>query len=361
LIRSYGPGWEGLLPGQQAEVTGKLAPPQRGDGVAATLAARAPPVLIGRPPWWQRAAGSVRASLRKACAGLPADERGLLPGLVDGDVSALPASLRTDMRLTGLSHLTAVSGENTTILLGVTLAVARVIGLRRRARVSSAALTLVAFVVLARPSPSVLRAAVMGGVVLLAMSAGRRVGGLQVLSAAVLGLVCVDPFLARTVGFVLSVVATGAILLIAPRWTDRLATRMPRSLAAVIAVPAAAQLACTPVLVLVFGQLTPYAIPANLLAVPAVAPATILGVIAAVVATISVPLAAMVAWLAALPTWVIATVGRCLAAMPGAGLRWPAGVWARTVLLASIGLVALHCVRRRTTSAPRDILDRWPA
>lgn len=360
LVLSFGPGWDGLLPGQRVEVTGRLGPPRRGDDVAAVLDARAPPTVLGRPPWWQRAAGRVRAALVAACRGLPADERGLLPGLVDGDVAAEPADLTADMRLTGLTHLQAVSGENVSVVLAVTLAVARSVGLRRRARTVLTAAALLGFVVLARPSPSVLRATVMGAIVLLAVATGRKVAAASALAVAVLVLVCVNPFLARSVGFVLSVFATAAILRLAPRWTARLSRRMPDWLATAIAVPAAAQLACTPVLVLAFGQLTPYAIPANLLAAPAVVPATVLGVTSAMLAAAWVGLAVPVAWLAAVPTAVIALTARALAGLPGAALRWPAGPATDVAVTAVTGLLVLLSVRRRRMSGGRAILGRWP-
>lgn len=348
LVLSFSSGWSGLLPGQRVELVGSLSLPRRGDDVAAVLVARAPPVRIGRPPWWQRAAGRVRLGLQVACRGLPADERGLLPGLVDGDVTAEPADLAVDMRVTGLTHLQAVSGENVTVVLTVVLSLARGIGVRRRLRVVVAIVGLVAFVVLARPSPSVQRAAVMGAIGMLALATGRRSAAIPALSAAVLVLVLVNPFLARAVGFVLSVCATAAILLIAPRWTDRLATRMPRPLATAIAVPAAAQIACMPVLVLVFGQLTPYAIPANLIAGIAVVPATVLGVTTAVIAVVWPAAASAIAWLAAAPTVLIVAAARGFAALPGAGLSWSGWRAICLVLAAAIGVGAAVINSRRT-------------
>lgn len=359
LVLSFSPGWDGLLPGQRVELVGTLAPPRRGDSVAAVLDARAPPVAIGQAPWWQRAAGRVRAALRLACRGLPADARGLLPGLVDGDVTAEPANLTADMRTTGLTHLQAVSGENVSVLLGVMLGVARAAGLRRRSRVTLATIGLIGFVVLARPSPSVQRAAVMGGMALLAMAAGRRAAALPALSVAVLVLVVMNPFLARSVGFVLSVCATAAILLLTPSWTKRLAERVPLPVATAIAVPAAAQLACTPVLVLVFGQLTPYAIPANLVAAFAVVPATVLGVTTALVAALSPSAAAPIAWLAAAPTAVIAATAHGFAALPGAGLAWSRRVGAVVAVVAVAALLLRLRVRRRETSSSRAILSTW--
>jgi competence protein ComEC len=338
LILGYGAGWHGLLPGQRVAVSGRLVPTHRGDDVAAILQARSPPAPIGTPPWWQRLAGRARVRLSAACVGLPPDARGLLPSLVDGDTSAVPSDLQTDMRVTGLTHLEAVSGENVTIVLAVTLALARGAGIRRRGRALVCAATLIAFVVVARPSPSVLRAGVMGGIALLAMVSGRRSSALPALSAAVALLLVIDPFLARTVGFALSVVATAALVTIAPRWTARLERQMPRPLAIAIAVPAAAQLACTPILLLVFGQLTPYAVLANLLAAPAVVPATILGVMTAVTATAWPAGAALIAWLSAVPATMIAEVARTLADLPWAAAGWQAtGVAAvrRRIVVAS--------------------------
>ncbi|MBV9292405.1 MAG: ComEC/Rec2 family competence protein, partial [Frankiales bacterium] len=317
--------WFGLLPGQRFDVPGKLLPPRPGDTVSAVVFAEGSPQLLGRPPPWQRWAGGVRDGLRTACAGLSGDVRGLLPGIVIGDVSQMTPALTSDFRVTGLTHLIAVSGENLAIVVGAVVAVVRAAGGGRRLRLLIGLAAVIGFVVLARPSPSVLRAAVMGTVVLVGTAVGRRNAGLPVLAAAVLGLVLVDPFLARTPGFALSVLATAAILVVAPRWTKRLSRWMPRSLAAAIAVPAAAQLACTPVIVAVFGQVAPLAIPANLLAAPAVAPATLLGLIAALLSQLSSSTAAVAAWLGGWPVAWLVLVARTLAAVPGAGMTVPTG------------------------------------
>ncbi|HWB68209.1 MAG TPA: ComEC/Rec2 family competence protein [Mycobacteriales bacterium] len=363
LVMSYGAGWGGMLPGQWVRLVGVLHPPRTGDDVAAVLSARAPPIQLGRPPWWQRAAGQVRSALRAATSKLPPDERGLLPSLVDGDTSRAPPSLQAAMRATGLTHLEAVSGENVSIVLAVALAGARGLGLRRRWRVVASGLALLGFVVLARPTPSVLRAAVMGAVVLAGMWLGRRASPLPAVSAAVAGLVLVQPSLARSIGFVLSVVATAALVTVAPVWARRLSRHMPRPLALAVAVAAAAQLACTPVLIAAFGTLTPYAVPANLLAAPAVPPATVLGVAAAVAATVCPPLGVGLGWLAAAPTAVIAHVARLLAALPGANARWSAttAVLCGIVAVLAVGVMlwrrGLPC---REAGVGRDILGRWP-
>ena len=348
--------WLGLLPGQQLTVDARLRPPRRGDLVAAVVFASTDPLLVGQPPLVQRWAGKVRDALRTACAGLGADERGLVPGLVLGDVAAMPPDLTTAFRVTGLTHLCAVSGANVAIIIGAVFAAARWTGLHRRWRAVIATAALPAFVVLVRPSASVLRAALMGGLVMLAAMLGRRSSSVPILSATVLMLMLLDPFLARSPGFAMSVAATAAIVLIAPPWTRRLERHVPRSIAAAVAIPAAAQLACTPILVAAFGQLTPLAIPANLLAAPAVAPATLAGVACALVAVVSGPGAAPLAQVGGLSAGWLALVARTLAAMPGAGLKGPSGFTGVALLgaLASAGWFVAWRVRRRRD---REMLD----
>ncbi len=271
----------------------------------------------------------------------------------------MPPDLTSAFRATGLTHLNAVSGANVAIVVGAVLAGARRVGASRRWRAVAAMAALPAFVVLVRPSASVLRAAVMGGVVLVAGLVGRRAPSLPVLSAAVLGLILVDPFLARTPGFALSVLATAAIVVLAPRWTARLAAHMPRSLAAAVAVPAAAQLACTPVLVAAFGQLTPLAVPANLLAAPAVAPATLAGIACALLAVVSHGLAVLPAYVAGLAAGWLALVARTLAAVPGAGLHGPTGL-AGVLTVAATGALGWVLRRARRRWRGREMLNQCP-
>jgi competence protein ComEC len=345
--------WLGQLPGQQLTVDARLRAPRSGDLVAAVAFASTEPRPVGRPPLVQRWAGRVRVALRDACAGLSGDERGLVPGLVLGDVAAMPPDLTTAFRVTGLTHLCAVSGANCAIVIGAVFAAARWAGVRRRWRAAIAAAALPAFVVLVRPSPSVLRAALMGGLVMLAAMLGRRSATVPILSATVLALVLVDPFLARSAGFAMSVAATAAIVLVAPGWTRRLERFMPRPVAAAIAIPAAAQLACTPILVAAFGQFTPLAIPANLLAAPAVAPATLVGIACALVAVLSGSAAVPLAHLAGLAAGWLAVVARTLSALPGAGVRGPSG-FAGVALVGAVagsGGFVVWALRRRRARA----------
>ena len=286
-------------------------------------------------------ASALRAGLRAACAGLPPDARGLLPSLVVGDTTGLPPDLEEDMRTTGLTHLSAVSGANFTLVCGTVLLVLTALGAGRVPRLAVAALAAVGFVVLARPEPSVLRAAAMGLVGLVGLAGSRRAAGVPALAVAVVLLCVLDPWLSRSAGFALSVLATGGLLLLAGPWTRALARGLPVWAAAAVAVPLAAQAVCSPVTVLLTPQLSVVAVPANVLVAPAVAPATVLGVVAALLAPVWPQGAAGVAWLAGWAVRWIALVARRGADLPHAAVPWPEGVGGAALLAGATVLVAV--------------------
>ncbi|MFE3449172.1 ComEC/Rec2 family competence protein [Nonomuraea sp. NPDC059194] len=345
VVFGSGGGWRSLLPSQRLRVTGRLGPAERGELVGAVLLVRGPPTVLSAPSGLQSAAGELRAGLRRAADVLPPDQRGLLPGLVVGDVSRMDPNVSADFRDAGLSHLTAVSGANLAIMSGAVVALSRLAGMPLAVRAVLAGIAMLGFAVVARPSPSVLRALLMGLVGAIALGTGRARDGVAALSATVLLLIMFDPGLAREYGFALSVSATGGILLLAPRWRDRLATRMPRWAAEAVAVPAAAQAAVTPVLVLMAGQLQLVAVPANLLAGPAVAPATVIGFAAALVAPVSADLARMLVVPAGYAVGWIITVAEHAARVPLADLPWPGGL-PGLLLLAGAAAVAIPLLRR---------------
>ncbi|MEV0205486.1 ComEC/Rec2 family competence protein [Streptomyces sp. NPDC050788] len=306
----------------------------------------------------QRFAGRLRAGLREATDGLPADARALLPGLVVGDTSRITPELDEAFKETDLTHLLAVSGSNLTIILALlvgppgTAQLAERRGLAPRLGIPlrttalfGGALTL-GFVVVCRPDPSVLRAAACGSVVLLALATGRRRSLVPALAAAVLLLVLYDPWLSRSYGFLLSVLATGALLTLAPRWSEALRRRrVPPRLAEGLAAAAAAQALCAPVVAVLSARVSLVAVPCNLLAEIAVAPATVLGFAALAAAPVLMPAAKALAWCASWPASWIADIARTGAALPGGGVDWP-GSWSGAVLLALVTATVLLVGRR---------------
>ncbi|MFJ6660735.1 ComEC/Rec2 family competence protein [Streptomyces sp. NPDC091377] len=358
--------WLGLLPSTRVRVTGRLAPVTAGDGrIAALLRVRdaEPPEVVGEPSAVQRFAGRLRAGLREATDGLPADARALLPGLVVGDTSRITPELDEAFKETDLAHLLAVSGSNLTIILALLLGppglaqraerrgVAPRVGISLRSTAVLGGVLTLAFVVVCRPDPSVLRAAACGSVVLLALATGRRRSLIPALATAVLLLVLYDPWLARSYGFVLSVLATGALLTLAPGWSAGLRRRgVPPRLAEALAAAGAAQAVCAPVVAVLSARVSLVAVPCNLLAEFAVAPATVLGFAALAAAPVVMPVAEALAWCAGWPTGWIADVARAGAALPGAGVDWP-GSWTGAVLLGLV-TVGVPAVGRRLLARP---------
>ncbi|MFJ9001581.1 ComEC/Rec2 family competence protein [Streptomyces sp. NPDC102359] len=353
--------WLGLLPSTRLRVEGGLAPAREGgDRFAAVLRARGRdgPQTVDGPSGPQRLAGRLRAGLREATEDLPADARALLPGLVVGDTARVTPELDRAFRETDLTHTLAVSGANFTILLALLLGppglaqqaerrgLAPRLGISLRTTAVLGAVLSLAFVVVCRPDPSVLRAAACGSVALLALATGRRRSLVPALATAVLLLVLHDPWLARSYGFLLSVLATGALLTLAPRWSEGLRRHgVPPRVAEALAAAGAAQALCAPVVAVLSARVSLVAVPCNLLVEAALAPATVLGFLALATAPVAMPLAEAVAWCAGWPAGWIAKVARTGAAMPGAGVDWP-GSWAGAAALGAVTLAALLVGRR---------------
>ncbi|MCL6549712.1 MAG: ComEC/Rec2 family competence protein [Acidothermus cellulolyticus] len=352
------PGWFTVQPSQRVRATAHLSPARERALEAAVADVRGPPTIQSGVVWWQALAGAVRRGVQRAARSLPAGPRGLLPGIVDGDTTQLAPDVQADFATTGMTHLVAVSGTNLAIFLGAWLGLLRRLTYRRRWHLLFGVMGILAFVVVARPQPSVLRAGAMGLIALLGSTIGSRLSALAVLSAASLLLIYANPALARSYGFALSVIATASLLVGAPplsRWMGR---RIPAWLAAATAVPLAAALGCAPLIVSFTGRVSVFTVPANLLAEAAVGPATILGILTGAVAVVWPWAGSVVAHLAGIPCAWIIWVAHFFARLPGATMRWPSGfggalslaVVEASAVLAIRGLAAR---RRRRTGKPR--------
>ncbi|WP_182523758.1 ComEC/Rec2 family competence protein [Nocardioides dongkuii] len=350
--------WRTVPLGTTVRTTGRLAPAEDGD-VAGVLGAAGDPEVLAPPDVWWRGAGHVRESLRDSVAHRPTSQRALVPALVSGDDSGVQGSLADDFRTTGLTHLLAVSGTNLTLVVGFVLVLARWLRVRGRWLYAVGAAGIVGFVLLARTEPSVLRAAAMGTVGLVAMGTDGRRRGARALGVAVVVLLLVQPALAVSIGFALSVLATAGILVLAPGWRDALARWTPRWLAEAVAVPAAAQLACTPLVAAISGQVSLVAVAANLLVAPAVGPATVLGLMGGLAGLVSDHLGRAVGTLAAWCVAWIVTVARRGAELPTAAVDWGTGVLPLTLLTllsVAVALLAPRVLRRPSTGLACAVL-----
>lgn len=326
--------------GTRLEGRVRVIPLEAGDDRVALVRAVTDLTPIGRPPTLVGAADGLRAGFLALMHPFAGDGGDLLPGLAIGDTTAVSDGLDADMKSSALSHLTAVSGANCAIVVGLVLGIGALARWPRPVRVGVALATLGGFVVLVTPEPSVVRAAVMAAVVLLALVSGRPARGLPVLGIAVLGIVVLDPWIAREYGFVLSVLATASLLVLAGPLAALLGRWLPAPLALAVAVPLAAQLACQPVLILLAPEVPLSGVLANMLAAPAAPVATIVGMIACLLAPIMPPLAVLVAGVAWVPAAWIAGVARVCSQLPGALLPWPEGAFG-ALLLAALTVAAL--------------------
>ncbi len=332
-------------PGQPARFRARIAPPRRHDLTVATLTA------VGRPRLGQasavaRAAQAVRtrfaATAREV---LPADQAAVLPGLVLGDTSAVPPDITAAFRIAGLTHLTAVSGANVTIVCGAVLLSAYLIG--PRAAVALAGIALGAFVVVVQPSASVLRAAIMGALGLLALVSARRRQAIPVLAATVIVVLLLAPQLALDVGFALSVAATAALVTLAPMWSARLvAAGWPQPLAAALCVAVAAQLVTAPLIAAITGRFSVVSVLANLVVSVVIAPITVLGTAAAALCPLWPGAAGLLIRFTGPELWWLLRVAQLAARLPGAAVSVPSG-WAGLLTVGSAAVAAVLGWRRR--------------
>ena len=240
-------------------------------------------IELSPPRGLHSVAAAVREGLVEAASTVAPPEAGLIRGLTIGDTEGIAAPTLQSFRRSGLSHLLAVSGSNVSIVLGAVMLVGARLPFRLRLIGGVAALGL--FVLVVGPDASVLRAAAMGAIGLVALATGRRSESLHVLATAVAVVIAARPPIVFSVGLHLSVLATAGIILLAPIALDRFRW-MPRPLALPLAVTIGAQAAVVPLLAVVFEEMSLIAPAANLLAAVAVAPATILGLAGGVVAVV---------------------------------------------------------------------------
>ena len=253
----------------------------------------------------------LRADLGSALAdALPQPEASLAQGILLGRRTSLPASLSQAFNDTGTSHLLAVSGYNVTLVAGLFIAgLAWLIGRRPAAWLALAAIVGYAFLV--GGQPSVLRAAVMGGLYIVATALGRQGGGLQAVALAGAGMTAFDPQLIREPSFQLSFASTAGLIVFAPALGARLeALLLPtanddalpgllRGAVELVAVTAAAIAFTLPIVAVHFGRLSLVALPANLLTVPAFPLIMITSALTAVGGMLSASVGTFFGWL----TW----------------------------------------------------------
>jgi competence protein ComEC len=350
------PGDEGLAVGDRLRVRGSVGEARWSDALG-----RQPPVVLRNPIIEERAPGGaalriserVRDAARsRALASLAPERAGLLVGMALGDTSLLPGELERDFRSAGLTHLMAVSGANLAVVLAAGLWLAGVAGAGRRGLAVIGIVLVVVLVVVTRWEPSVLRAGVMAGLVLLGVASGRGPGGRRALCLAVVVLLLADPGLAGALGFQLSVVATAGVLWLGPATARALPDRIPERVRKGVGMTLGAQATAVPALALAFGSVSLAGLPANLLGLPLAGGPMLLGVVAAATAPVAPMIATLACRLADPFLLALIAVARWAAGLPGGSvtLAGPARTLPAAVVV--LGLLAV-ALRRRSPYLPR--------
>lgn len=262
---------------------------------------------------------------------LPEPEASLAGGVLLGTRSALPPDLRDDMNATGTSHLVAVSGQNVALLAGLLMAVlAGVFGRRPAAWLALAGI--VGYALLVGGQPSVQRAAVMGGLYVVATALGRQNSGATGLALAGAAMTGFDPQLAHDASFQLSFAATLGLLILTPllraraeaaagRWPSLADFPLTRPTIEMAAVTLAAIAFTLPITAVNFQRVSLVAPIANLLAVPAFIAVAVTAAVTAL-AGATIPAASdYLGWLAWPPAAYMAGVIRLAAGVPLASLE----------------------------------------
>ncbi len=325
LVTTTGRGT--VKPGDQVTVSGRLVRPPRfrdfdyraylaKDAIYATmpqgrLASVVPRTTVLGAAYQIRVAASEQASRL-----FPPQAAAFLMGILAGERHGLSEQTAHDFQRTGLTHVLALSGYNVSIVLAVMLAIFG----RRRFGIAAGLVVLAAFVAIAGPSASVLRAALMGGFIVLAQTFGRPQSARRacLISAAILLLT--SPWSLRyDLGFDLSFLATLGILWFEPAFRRRF-QRLPKVIAETLAATAAATLLTMPLIVWSFGIVSLVSPLANLLIVPLIPWLMLGGFAAVVVGGLSPGLAGLIAGPVGWLTTLVLSIVHTLAELPFAAL-----------------------------------------
>ncbi len=201
---------------------------------------------------------------------LPEPQASFMGGLLLGAKRAIPQNILDQFSLTGTSHIIAVSGYNITIIVAGITSVLAWLGWRKRVSFLVSLLAIVGFVIMTGASPSVIRAGVMGALVLVALNIGRVYAITNALALSAVVMLALNPqILHFDIGFQLSFAAVLGLIYFSPL-IEPYFFWVPKFLREYLLATVAAQIFTLPILLYYFGQLSLVAVPANLLVMIAV-------------------------------------------------------------------------------------------
>lgn len=339
----------GLHPGQRVQVTGALYLPQpatnpggfdfqaylRQEGCFAGMRGQQVAVMESRSRWgwWQIRQTVVRSQIR--WLGSPAGA--LVSAMVLGSRGVdLPFDLKDQFTRAGLAHALAASGFQSSLILGVVLALTRRFSAKTQFLAGTASLLI--FVGLTGIQPAVLRAAVMGFGGLVALVLERKVKPLGALLVTGVLLLVFNPLWLWNLGFQLSFLATMGLMVTVPPLMKQL-DWLPSAIAPLFAVPIAAYLWTLPLQLAAFGVLSPYSVVVNLITTPLISILSIGGMVSALAALIWSPAGSALAWLLKYPAQALILVVDGFSQLPGNA--YATGTISALIAIALYGLLML--------------------
>ncbi len=310
----YGTGSEDIVPGTRVLMTGNLERPfhspvpgsfnqqnyLNGLGVSALLRHTERLVAFETANDWpyelQRTTDALTDRIYKTYQHvLPSPQAEIFGGVVLGD-KAIPVDKATKLSFvqTGLVHILAASGMNVGIIAASVFWLLSLLKVSYRKRVVVSMVAVALYSVMTGMPPSIQRAAVMLEFALLLKFFNRSLSPLFLLCLATGALVAYNPLLVGNVGFQFSVLTTFGILSMVPPLENAIGYYITRWLAALIVIPAAAQLWIWPLSLAYFNQFPIHSIPLNMVAMVLVTPLTVLGFASALFSLIFPPAAELV-------------------------------------------------------------------
>ena len=340
----------GLYPGQAIAVSGVLYKPKPAgnpggfdfkvylerEGTFAGLSGRQViPEDQERPQWgwWVIRQRIVRSQVRW----LGSPEGPLVSSMVLGSKAVdLPYDIRDSFIQTGLAHALAASGFQTSLILGLVLALTR--RLSSASQVGCGVSALVLFLGMTGLQASVMRAVVMGFGALIALAMKRKVKQLGSLLLAATLLLLFNPLWIWDLGFELSFLSTLGLLVTVPPLIKRL-DWLPPAIASLIAVPIAAYIWTLPLQLHFFGVVPLYSLVVNILTTPLISVISIGGIISAIVALIWPLAGSGLSWLLYYPSHGLIELVQFFSQLPGNSVA--VGTISVLQLLVLYGLISL--------------------
>jgi len=315
---------------------------------------------------------AVRERGRRALsAALPEPEAALVTGIVLGDARGIPARVDAAFRRTNTTHVIAISGSNIALLVTILASsVGRLLG-RRRA-VPVILVTLALYSALVGADAAVVRAAIMGGLAVVAGHLGRPGHAATGLMAAAWGMTAHAPDVVWDLGFQLSFAATAGLIAYASRLGEGVQAFLARRMAADraraafrlagdgVLVTLAAQLTTWPIVAYHTGQVSLVGLAANFLIVPAQPAVMVLGGLTAATGMLSPAAGKLIGAVAWLPAAYTVRVVEAMARVPYAAVGVALPGWLCGMYLVVLGMVTWPRARRALSTAWRGAGRRLP-